>query len=55
MTFGMTTPRAGLVAATAFLVDGGPGTALGFLLGNAAILVAFLDMLGLAFLLFGIV
>src|SRR5690606_31671783 len=46
--------RAGLLAAAIVLVDGGPGAALGLLVGNAAILVAFLDMLGLALLLVGI-
>lgn len=45
----------GFVAAAAFLVDSRPGTPFGFLLGDAAILVALLDMLGLAFLLVGIV
>ena len=37
------------VAGTA-LVGGGPGAPLGFLLGDATALVAFLDMLGLALL-----
>src|SRR3954469_5961051 len=46
--------RAALVAAAGFLVDGRPGAPLGFLRADAALLVAFLDMLGLAFLLVGV-
>jgi hypothetical protein len=40
-----------LLAAVGLLVHGRPGTPLGFLFGNAAMLVAFLDVLGLALLL----
>jgi len=40
-----------LVAAAGFLVDGRPRAPLGFLLADAALLVTFLDMFGLAFLL----
>src|SRR5690606_2786947 len=49
---------AGLLAAALVLVDGGPGAAFGLFLLHAALLVAFLDVLGLAFLLrrvFGLV
>jgi hypothetical protein len=42
--------RAALLAAAALLVDGRPRPALGFLLLHPALLVAFLDVLGLAFL-----
>jgi hypothetical protein len=54
MVLSLSTPRAGFLAAAAFLVDGGPGPALGFLVGNATILVAFFDMLCLTLLLIGI-
>jgi hypothetical protein len=37
-----------------FLIDGCPGAALSFILGSAAFLVAFLDVLGHALLLVGI-
>jgi hypothetical protein len=50
----MTAAGARLLATTAFLVDGGPGMALGVLIGNATVFVAFLNVLGLALLLFGI-
>ena len=45
---------AGLLAAAVVLVDGCPGPALGLLLGHAALLVAFGDVIGLAFLLVGV-
>jgi hypothetical protein len=35
-------------------VDGGPGATLSLFLGNTAIFIAFLDVLGLPFLLTGI-
>src|SRR5262249_55096709 len=43
-----------LVAAAGFLVDGRPGAALRFLLGHAVLLVTLGDVLGLAFLLVGV-
>src|SRR5690606_30445254 len=46
--------RAGLLAAARFLVHRRPGAALGLLVADAAILIAFLDMFGLALLLVGI-
>src|SRR5215469_8596520 len=46
--------RAALLAAAAFLVDGRPGAPLGFLVGNAALLVALGDVVGLALLLVGV-
>jgi hypothetical protein len=45
---------AGLLSAASHIVDGGPGTALGFVLADTALLIAFLDVLGLAFLLAGV-
>jgi hypothetical protein len=54
MVFSFASAGAGLLAATTLLVDGGPSKTLGFFLGNATIFVAFLDVLGLAFLLVGI-
>jgi hypothetical protein len=54
MVFSFASAGAGLLAATTLLVDGGPSATLGFFLGNATIFVAFLDVLGLAFLLVGI-
>src|SRR5690606_19815496 len=42
------------LAAAGFLVHRGPGAALRFLAADAAILVAFFDMFGLALLLVGI-
>src|SRR6185295_18800967 len=42
------------LAALVLLVDRRPGPAFGFLLGNAALLVTLLDMVGLALLLGGI-
>src|SRR6185503_7459991 len=44
----------GVLAALVVLVDGGPGPALGFLPGNPALLVALLDVVGLALLLVGV-
>jgi hypothetical protein len=46
--------RAGLVAAARLLVHRCPGTAFGLFVADTAILIAFLDMLGLALLLVGI-
>src|SRR6266481_8138579 len=46
--------RAALVAAAGLLVDGRPCAPLGFLPADAAMLVAFLDVFGLAFLLVGV-
>jgi Ca-activated chloride channel homolog len=43
--------RAGLLGAAVLLVDGGPGAPLGLFLADAALLVAFLYVFGLAFLL----
>ena len=43
-----------LLAATIVLVDGGPSAALGFLAADALTLVVLGDMIGFAFLLFGI-
>jgi hypothetical protein len=40
-----------LLAAARLLVDGRPGATLGFLVAGPALLVALLDMLGLALLL----
>jgi hypothetical protein len=48
------TPGAGFLAAAAFLVDRRPGAAFGLLLGDAAVLIAFLDMFGLALLFVGV-
>src|SRR5687767_2921096 len=45
------TRAARLLAAAGHLVDRGPRTAFRLVLGNAALLVAFLNVLGLAFLL----
>lgn len=50
----MATAGSGLLATTAFLVNGGPGAALGLLLGNATVFVALLDVVSLALLLVGI-
>src|SRR5581483_7536841 len=46
--------RAALLAAAGLLVDRGPGAPLGLAPADAALLVAFLDVLGLALLLAGI-
>jgi hypothetical protein len=43
-----------LFAALVDLVDGRPGSALRLVLGNTTALVTFLDVLGLTFLLFGV-
>src|SRR3954469_11924327 len=51
MRIGLAAAGAGLVAAAAFLVHGRPGAAFGLFLRHAAILIALLDMLGLALLL----
>src|SRR5262249_58419616 len=45
---------AALLAAAGLLVDGGPGTPLRFLVRDATLLVAFLDVLRLALLLAGV-
>src|SRR5262249_55967226 len=47
-------PAAGFIAAAGLLLDRCPGPADGRLLGHAALLIAFLDMLGLALLLVGV-
>src|SRR6478672_7609841 len=47
-------PAAALLAAAAFLVHGCPGALRGGLRRNALLLVAFLDVLGLALLLAGV-
>src|SRR5436190_22318147 len=52
--FGPAASGATLLAAVGFLVDGGPGSALGFILGDAALFVTFLDMFGHSLLLAGI-
>src|SRR5690348_15902091 len=44
----------GLLAAAVVLVHGRPGPALGLLVGDAALLVALGDMIGLALLLVGV-
>src|SRR3569623_939955 len=54
MVFLVAAARAGLLAAAALLVDRRPGAALGLLLRDAAVLIALLDMLGLALLLVGV-
>lgn len=41
----------GLLTAAVIFVDGRPGTALGFIFGNAAVFVAFGDVVGFAILL----
>src|SRR5438132_34081 len=46
--------RAALLAAAGLFVHGGPGPALRLRLGRAAVLVASLDVLGLTFLLLGV-
>src|SRR5579862_5530546 len=52
---GMGAPtRARFLAAAIILVDGRPGAAFGFFFGNATLLVAFRDMVGLAFLFVGV-
>jgi hypothetical protein len=43
-----------LLSAVGLLVHGRPSASLGFLLGNASMFVAFLDVFGLAFLFFGV-
>jgi hypothetical protein len=53
MIFGLTASASAHFAATCFLVDGSPGASRGFVLRNAAPLIAFLDMLGLSLLLGG--
>src|SRR3954470_18311699 len=54
VVFGFAAAAAGFLAAVGFLVHGGPCAAFGFLLRRAAFLVAFLDVLGLAFLFAGV-
>ena len=51
MVFCLAAAAATLLAAAGLLVHGSPCTALGFALGNAAMLIPLLDMLGLSFLL----
>src|SRR5262245_29142767 len=51
---GHAAPGPALVAAAFLLVDGRPGAPLGFLLADAALLVAFLDVLRLALLAVGV-
>lgn len=51
---GLAPARAALLTAVILLVDGGPCPALGFVLRNTALLVAFLDLRGLALLLAGV-
>src|SRR5687768_16732948 len=51
---GLAAARAGQIAAARFLVDGRPGAPFGVRLGNALLLIAFLDVLGLALLLVGV-
>ena len=51
---GLAAARAALLAAAGFLVHRGPGAPLGLVRGDAALLVAFLDVLGLPFLLVGV-
>src|SRR6266550_6760727 len=48
------TTTARFFTAVRCLVDGRPGAALGFILRYAAFLVAFLDVVGLSFLLVGV-
>src|SRR4051794_6008088 len=54
MTGRFAATRAGFLAAPVVLVDGRPGAALGLLLGDAALLVALGDMVGLPLLLVGV-
>jgi hypothetical protein len=54
MIFRLTASASALFAATCFLVNGSPGASRGFVLRNAAPLIAFLDMLGLPLLLAGV-
>jgi hypothetical protein len=55
VVFGLAvTAAAGLLAAAVDLVDGCPGAPFSFVGGEAAFLVAFLDMLSLAFLVVGV-
>src|SRR4051794_28356526 len=54
MVFGFTPAGAAFLAAVGFLVHRGPGPALGFVLGDAALLVTFLDMLCHPLLLAGV-
>src|SRR2546430_1663307 len=49
-----TSSRPALLAAVSLLVHSRPGAALCFVLGNATLLVAFLDMLGHPLLLAGV-
>jgi len=51
VVFGFPAPTARFLSAVRFLVHRRPGAAFGFLLGGTALLVPFLDVLGLAFLL----
>src|SRR5215469_4551034 len=54
VAFGMAAARAALLAAAALLVDGRPGAPFGLLFREAAAFVAFGDVVGLAFLLVGV-
>src|SRR6516162_8899779 len=51
---GLAAARAAFLPSVSFLVDRRPGATLGFILGHTALLVAFLDVFGLAFLFVGI-
>jgi hypothetical protein len=48
VAFSLAAPRAGLLAAAAFLVHGSRGAAFGFLLAGTAVFVAFFNVFGLA-------
>jgi len=52
--FTLAAAGAAFLAAAGHLVDGGPGAPLGLVFWDAALFVAFLDVLGLALLLVGV-
>src|SRR6185312_14623085 len=54
MVFGFAASGAGLLAAMSLGIDRRPGAALGLLFRDATVLIAFGDMIGLAFLLIGV-
>jgi hypothetical protein len=54
VVFGLTSAGAALLPAVSFLNYGGPSSALCFVLGDATLLVAFLDVLGHPLLLVGV-
>src|SRR3954468_2901203 len=54
VVFSLAASGATLLTAVGFLVHGGPGSALGFILGDAALFVTFLDMFGHSLLLAGV-